>query len=80
MTGPILDEVNGNHVLTVDPRLGPLQDNGGPTFTHAPAADSIAIDNGSSSLDPSGSYAVDLALPFPSTVSDGHGTQHWGIG
>jgi hypothetical protein len=33
-----------NHPL--DPRLGPLQDNGGPTATQAPFADSPAIDNG----------------------------------
>ena len=30
----------------VDPQLGPLQDNGGPTGTHAPAASSPAIDAG----------------------------------
>jgi uncharacterized repeat protein (TIGR01451 family)/CSLREA domain-containing protein len=30
----------------IDPRLGPLQNNGGPTQTHAPAADSPAIDTG----------------------------------
>jgi hypothetical protein len=30
----------------VDARLGPLQDNGGPTFTHALLADSPAIDGG----------------------------------
>jgi sugar lactone lactonase YvrE len=29
-----------------DPRLGPLQDNGGPTRTHAPLPDSPAIDRG----------------------------------
>jgi hypothetical protein len=29
-----------------DPRLGPLQNNGGPTLTHAPLADSPAIDKG----------------------------------
>jgi hypothetical protein len=30
--------------ISTDPKLGPLQDNGGPTFTHLPAADSPAID------------------------------------
>jgi len=30
----------------VDPMLGPLQDNGGPTFTRAPLAGSPAIDTG----------------------------------
>lgn len=29
-----------------NPRLGPLQDNGGPTLTHAPLPDSPAIDKG----------------------------------
>jgi hypothetical protein len=30
--------------INTDPRLGPLQNNGGPTFTHLPASDSPAID------------------------------------
>ncbi len=29
-----------------DPKLGPLQDNGGPTFTHLPQSDSPAINQG----------------------------------
>jgi predicted outer membrane repeat protein len=33
-----------NAELSDDPKLGPLQDNGGPTFTHAIAADSPAVD------------------------------------
>ena len=32
--------------VNTDPRLGPLQDNGGPTLTHAPLTDSPAIDKG----------------------------------
>jgi len=32
--------------INTDPRLGPLQDNGGPTFTHLPASNSPAIDGG----------------------------------
>jgi len=32
--------------INTDPRLGPLQDNGGPTFTHLPASDSPVIDAG----------------------------------
>jgi hypothetical protein len=32
--------------INSDPRLGPLQDNGGPTFTHALLADSPAINAG----------------------------------
>lgn len=44
---------DGNGLLTAicdrintDPMLGPLQDNGGPTFTHAPLTGSPAIDSG----------------------------------
>ncbi len=32
--------------INTDPMLGPLQDNGGPTFTHAPLCGSPAIDKG----------------------------------
>jgi predicted outer membrane repeat protein len=43
--------VNGNQVGTVgspiNPLLGPLQDNGGPTFTMALLTNSLAIDKGS---------------------------------
>jgi hypothetical protein len=49
MTG-ITDGVNGNQVGSrynpIDPRLGPLADNGGPTWTHALLEDSPAIDAG----------------------------------
>jgi hypothetical protein len=40
--------VNGTNseTRTGNPKLGPLQDNGGPTFTHALAPDSPAIDAG----------------------------------
>jgi len=34
--------------INTDPMLGPLQDNGGSTFTHAPSTGSPAIDAGSS--------------------------------
>ena len=44
--------VNGTNSnnLTGDPNLGPLQNNGGSTFTHALLAGSIAIDAGNSTL------------------------------
>jgi len=35
-----------------DPALGPLQNNGGPTFTHALLPDSLALDAGSNSSCP----------------------------
>jgi uncharacterized repeat protein (TIGR01451 family) len=43
---------------TTDPKLGPLQDNGGPTLTHLPLPSSPAIDQGSS----------DPLLPFGATT------------
>lgn len=36
--------------INTDPRLGPLQDNGGPTLTHLPASNSPAIDAGDPTL------------------------------
>ena len=49
MTG-LSDGVNGNLVgsadAPIDPLLGPLQDNGGPTLTHALLSGSPAIDSG----------------------------------
>ena len=48
------DGANGDHVGTVamplDPKLGPLQDNGGPTFTMALLTGSPALDAGSDSV------------------------------
>jgi hypothetical protein len=37
---------NATDQINTDPMLGPLQDNGGPTFTHAPLPGSLAIDKG----------------------------------
>jgi hypothetical protein len=34
----------------IDPMLGPLQDNGGPTFTHLPSNNSPTIDAGDPTL------------------------------
>lgn len=42
----LVDGVNGNQVGVVDPFLGPLEDNGGPTMTHALLRGSPAIDAG----------------------------------
>jgi hypothetical protein len=50
------DGVNGNQVggasAPIDPRLGPLADNGGPTLTHALLSGSPAIDAGNNSSAP----------------------------
>ena len=46
----------GNHIggvtagAGINPMLGPLQDNGGPTFTHALLGGSLAVDAGSNTL------------------------------
>jgi Chlamydia polymorphic membrane protein (Chlamydia_PMP) repeat len=54
-----LSSDNGGGLLTAmgdqintDPLLGPLQDNGGPTFTHALLTGSPAIDAGNPNFDP----------------------------
>ena len=41
--------VNGGGFTVADPQLGPLQNNGGPTQTHALLAGSSAIDAGNPS-------------------------------
>ena len=38
------------NIIGVDPQLGPLADNGGPTQTHLPAASSIVVDAGNPSF------------------------------
>jgi parallel beta-helix repeat protein len=45
-TGWSSTDLTGTGAQPLDPRLGPLQDNGGPTLTQAPLADSPAIDAG----------------------------------
>jgi hypothetical protein len=44
--------VGGNSKPVIDPRLGPLQDNGGPTQTLALLADSPAIGRGNNAKAP----------------------------
>lgn len=41
-------DLSGNALTPLDANVGPLQDNGGPTFTHALLAHSPAIDSGHS--------------------------------
>ena len=47
-------------LVTGDPLLGPLQDNGGPTLTHLPAADSPAVN----ATDPAFFNGLELELEF----------------
>jgi predicted outer membrane repeat protein len=68
------DGVNGDLVGTTgslrDPLLGPLQDNGGPTYTHVPLPGSPAIDAG----DDTDAPATDqTGIPRPQD-GDGDGT------
>ncbi len=44
------ETVPGSNQFGVDPQLGPLADNGGPTLTMLPAPTSPALDQGSSEL------------------------------
>jgi hypothetical protein len=45
-TGTTIAGTTTGNRLGIDPRLQPLADNGGPTFTHKLASDSLAIDAG----------------------------------
>jgi predicted outer membrane repeat protein len=44
--GGTLYTASSSDLIGVDPKFGPLQDNGGPTATHAPQAGSPVIDKG----------------------------------
>jgi CSLREA domain-containing protein len=58
--GTCVEDGVNNDITTLSPGLGPLQNNGGPTETHALLAGSQAIDAG----DPSGCYGSDGLLAF----------------
>jgi hypothetical protein len=49
-TGNIVGDPDGDGVI--DPGLGPLSDNGGPTQTHPLLAESLALDAGDTEFDP----------------------------
>ena len=50
---------SGTDLVDVDPLLGPLQDNGGPTFTHALLATSPALEAGNPAVPGSGGSACE---------------------
>jgi uncharacterized repeat protein (TIGR01451 family) len=78
--------VNGDIVnagAAGDPKLGPHQDNGGPTATHALGAGSAAIDKGSPAIPGSGGAACAATdqRGFPRTMDgDGNGSARCDIG
>lgn len=68
--------VPGSNITGVDPQLGPLAQNGGPTQTHLPGAGSRAIDGGSTALaaDQRGrSRPVDLPNAVNATAAGANG-------
>ncbi|MGH2686514.1 MAG: choice-of-anchor Q domain-containing protein, partial [Actinomycetota bacterium] len=66
-TGCAVTPATGDQVGTgaapIDPKLGPLADNGGPTPTHALLAGSTAIDAGGSDAAPTDQRGVPRAAP-----------------
>ncbi len=67
----------------IDPQLGPLQDNDGPTFTHALLSDSPALDAGNPAgcTDPQGNLLTTDQRGGPRSVDgDGDGTPSCDIG
>jgi hypothetical protein len=58
----------GNQIVVVDPMLGPLADNGGPTWTHAPLSSSPALNAGTDTfIDGSATLIDQRGLPRVST-------------
>ena len=75
--------VNGGGVTVADPVLGPLQNNGGPTLTHALRAGSPAIDGGNPDgcLDHLGALLLEDQRGLPRPVDgNGDGTARCDIG
>jgi len=66
----------GNDRNNVDPQLGSLADNGGPTFTHLPASTSPAIDGGN----PVGCPATDQRGETRPTDGNGDGSSVCDVG
>ena len=69
ITGVTGDQI-GTAVAPIDPSLGPLADNGGPTLTHLPALGSPAIDSANPAVPGSGGFAC------PTTDQRGESRPH----
>jgi uncharacterized repeat protein (TIGR01451 family) len=63
-----LTATDGNQVDVADPRLGPLADNGGLTWTHALLPGSPALEAGSNALIPTDTFDLDNDLDTAETV------------
>ncbi|MFN2638209.1 MAG: choice-of-anchor Q domain-containing protein, partial [Gemmatimonadaceae bacterium] len=75
MITPTTGDQIGTKNSPINPLLGPLQDNGGPTFTHALLSGSPAIEKGNSSgsnTDQRG-FARPVDTPFIANASSGDG-------
>ena len=66
LSGPVV-------LSTADPRLGPLQNNGGPTLTMAPLAGSPVIDQGVSSLSATDARGLPRVYVFPGSTEPSGG-------
>jgi len=63
-SGWVASDQTGTADAPLDPRLGPLQDNGGPTATHALLVDSPALHRGDPSVGGSPDQRGSLRQPF----------------
>jgi hypothetical protein len=75
ISNPRLSDQIGTSASPIDPLLGPLQDNGGPTFTHALLLGSPAIDKGESSAATSDQrgFGRRKDIPALANAADGDG-------
>ena len=63
----------GTPASPIDPRLGPLRHNGGPTFTHALLQGSSAIDQGQSSGSTTDQRGLRRPVDFPAIANEAGG-------
>lgn len=76
-TADITELPPGSNIFNTDPQLGALADNGGPTFTHLPAATSPVIDKGNA---PSGLTTDQRGQPRTVDTTPGNAADGTDIG
>jgi hypothetical protein len=59
----------GSNILDVDPQLGPLADNGGPTLTMKPALTSPLVDKGIATVEPSDQRGLPRPFDVPTVAN-----------